>query len=826
MDNTIQEATEYFRAGSNNIWKWSDDLQVIEWQSGETICYRKELMEILWAIQPTGLPIHIDSLILILAACKSTWNVDIYLKNLSNLHDTAAVEYSFQPHHSPDTARDLFWSNMHDFPKVLSLSAYTTIFETIQALPSELRSETSKQYLLYELFRSHIPRIDALKVKSFLQIFEAGLIDHEIKSIKKILGFDRARRMRSELRELNLHNLESRLRTGLEKVPEPLPIPLPDPIPQTDDLLTQLIQDPQTTGLARLAKRLIAALNIPPHTRGASDQPLGGVSDISNRGDYDRLLLSELANDDDTLSARLVNNEALYLRRETPPDPQVQERVLLVDVSLRLWGMPRVFAVAAALGCALNNPQKAKVAAFAVGKEVLASNALSSKEEVMQFLEKLSPALHPGEALQSFFRQNPAASHQSVFFITSEEVMADKAFGLMLADYVDRLNYLLVLGRSGELKLYKVVNGRRSLLSTSSFDLQALLFERPKPNGISALIEALQPKNPLFQHRHTLFLPTFPDRLRRHEVAFNEKILVGILPSRKVWLWSSAEKGAVEILPTIEEGHYRFYLEENELKCLIVYTPNSQVKAYLFQQHQLQAEVDFSQKTSKSAPDWQVLPLPAFPNRIRSYGFKDGQLLLGIIGTDDWGYRLTATHALDLATNMLDTLSKEEPLTTGIIPMSLQAIKSRVNNGYSVLRNIHRIGITKEGRIQLDEHQIVLEEDGIWLRKKITQLTVNKELSHITILHPHFYTRTAPWPNGCKIVVDSYGFLHFYYPEQSEVAFSITLIIGKPLAACSSDGYFTGNPYFYNTLAKNVISAHSFYKKYLDIFIGKIHSEA
>lgn len=825
MDNSIQEATEYFRAGSNNVWKWTDDLQVIEWQSGETIGYRKELMEILWAMQPTGLPEYLDAIILILATCKTNWNSDVYLKNLPLLKNEEIAKYSTQLEEKPDAAFRSFRSTMFTIPK--DMSELVSIFEAIQALPDELKLGIPKQHLFNELFRSVYPRIDALKAKGFLQTFEAGFIDREVKLNQHILPYGRAWRMLN-IRRLNVTDLESRLRTGMEKAPEPLPIPLPDPIPQSDDLLTQLIQDPQTAGLARLAKRLIAALNIPPHTRGASDQPLGGISDISNRGDYDRLLISELANDDDTLSARLVNNEALYLRRETPPDPQVQERVLLVDVSLRLWGTPRVFAVAAALGCALNNPQKAKVMAFAVGKEVAASNALSSKEEVMQFLEKLSPALHPGEALQAFFRPNPASNQQSVFFITSEEVMADKAFGLMLAEYIDHLNYLLVLGRSGELKMYKVVNGRRSLLSTSSFDLPVLLFERPKPNGISALIEALQPKRQLLQHQHTLFLPTFPGgRLRRDEVAFNEKIVVGVLPSpsRKVWLWFSAEKGATEILPTIEEGHYRFYLEADELKCLIVYTPNSQVKAYLFQHHQLQTEVDFSQKTRKSAPDWKVLPLPEFPNRIRSYGFKDGKLLLGIISTGDWGYRLTATHALDLATNALDVLPKEEPLTQGIVPMSLQAIKPRVNNGYSVLRNIHRIGITKEGRIQLDEHQIVLEEDGIWLKRNMGEWMIKKELSYESILSPHFYTRTAQWPNGCKIVVDSYGFLHFYDPGQTKAAFSITLIIGKPLAASISQSFFMGNPYFYNTIVENVVSPKIFYQEVLTTFIRKIQSE-
>ncbi len=49
------------------------------------------------------------------------------------------------------------------------------------------------------------------------------------------------------------------------------------------------------------------------------DIPVGGVSDISNRGTIDRLLLSELAQDDEMLTTRVAMNEVMYLRRETPP---------------------------------------------------------------------------------------------------------------------------------------------------------------------------------------------------------------------------------------------------------------------------------------------------------------------------------------------------------------------------------------------------------------------------------------------------------------------------------------------------------------------------
>ena len=47
--------------------------------------------------------------------------------------------------------------------------------------------------------------------------------------------------------------------------------------------------------------------------------------------------------------ARLANNEALYLRREDLPAEKEERRHLLIDTTLRMWGLSRVFAVSAGL---------------------------------------------------------------------------------------------------------------------------------------------------------------------------------------------------------------------------------------------------------------------------------------------------------------------------------------------------------------------------------------------------------------------------------------------------------------------------------------------
>lgn len=143
--------------------------------------------------------------------------------------------------------------------------------------------------------------------------------------------------------------LEQLLTTGIVETIEAPEEPLLDQRAQTRRLLEQLSDDTELIGFSRLAKQLIAAISLPCTLSEPDELQIGGDSDISNRGHLDRLLLSELAHDDLTLAVRLALNEALYLRRESPPSPLDRTRAVLIDLSLPMWGIPRVYATALAL---------------------------------------------------------------------------------------------------------------------------------------------------------------------------------------------------------------------------------------------------------------------------------------------------------------------------------------------------------------------------------------------------------------------------------------------------------------------------------------------
>ena len=69
MNDIISPVVRYFGAGPDSFWRWTADGEVVEWFDGETICYRKDLENILFGLCESGLP-PLDTVLLVLAACQ------------------------------------------------------------------------------------------------------------------------------------------------------------------------------------------------------------------------------------------------------------------------------------------------------------------------------------------------------------------------------------------------------------------------------------------------------------------------------------------------------------------------------------------------------------------------------------------------------------------------------------------------------------------------------------------------------------------------------------------------------------------------------------
>ena len=245
---------------------------------------------------------------------------------------------------------------------------------------------------------------------------------------------------------------------------------------QARGLLNQLTDDRELGGVARLARQLIAAITLPRTLSEPDELQMGGVSDISNRGSFDKLLLSELANDDMTLSVRLALNEALYMRRESPPSPQTQTRCVLIDISLPLWGIPRLYATAAAMALHATSDKLVRINCFRSGRDTAEATVLTTREGLAEHLAALEPTEHPGASLESFLLavESEPASAEPVL-ITTSDVLAGDAFRQALGKYCLGDLWLIVVERDGRLKVLQRTRQGTSVRKQLQLSLEEIL---------------------------------------------------------------------------------------------------------------------------------------------------------------------------------------------------------------------------------------------------------------------------------------------------------------------------------------------------------------
>jgi|688.fasta_scaffold00432_38 hypothetical protein len=199
--------------------------------------------------------------------------------------------------------------------------------------------------------------------------------------------------------------IQDRLKTGLDSTDELRSphdsIQLKDPIQR---LLDQLLQQAHTDDpgwVATLAWDLSLLISLPRKPSEPDDLQIGGVSDVSNRGNPERLLISELAADPDTLIARIATGQALYLRHESPPKSSPHTRDIWIENGIRCWGEQRITMLAFALATAAAEEKKGvKVRVNTLAGNQIFNENFSTLEGLTDALERLHTATHPGSAIE------------------------------------------------------------------------------------------------------------------------------------------------------------------------------------------------------------------------------------------------------------------------------------------------------------------------------------------------------------------------------------------------------------------------------------------
>lgn len=560
------------------FWRWGQGGKVLEWHDGATIAFAAEIHAVLTRLAPMGLP-RFGALVLLLAACRDNWSA-----KADGSHILARCQEDLVAGLETMSIGGQFIASTV-VPARLQQDVREAILELerVAGLPHEQRTQLSFKCTLAEVvFESATPSVDPMKADALVRSMQGV----DLSGLLNVAPSDRGLRglaadldeLRRGLPHLDTGRLALRQRTGMDQVVEPADEDLPEPL-RIRQLLGRLRQDEELAGLAQLAQGALAALHVPRRLSSRQELPVGGVSDISNRGPLDRLLLSELAHDDTTLAARVALNEALYLRRESPADDPPPGRAVLIDCGIRMWGVPRIFGTAVAMALLASADRKSPlVRAWRARGPQIEPADLSRRSGLLEHLEVLESAPHPAAALPAWLSElddnhRDVGPEAELFLVTHEDVLADMEFSRALhATDPRRTWHIATVDRDGCLRLHLHHPGGRRLLCQAKLSLEQVLADPPgiaKP--ISLIREGADRSLPVILNTEPFPL-RLPCQIDPQRSAASALGLFSATIDGRLMHWTGPGRGGIQLTDVLPPGRFRRIFVDDDRKLVILVT--------------------------------------------------------------------------------------------------------------------------------------------------------------------------------------------------------------------------------------------------------------
>ncbi|HEX5219615.1 MAG TPA: hypothetical protein VFZ59_08610 [Verrucomicrobiae bacterium] len=541
MNPERQQALDYLRAPRNGLWRWAEDGSVIVWRDGSTIAFREEVVQIIEWLSPNGLP-SFGAIVFLLAACRG---------KVAGVSEIVVESNAPLPAGMGNDAGLLLSARQQ---LKTQLEAALGQLSRLQQLPSELRSGVKARCVLAEVVFEPARAERHVEARAVLRGMPGLMNDAELTDLEEpSVSGSCIRQIHIVAEGLKAHTEQSlalRLRTGLDSLPQEIDENLPN-AERARQLIEELSRDREFGAVARAARELMAAVRLPRRLGEREQLAIGGVADITNRGPLDRLLLSELAHDDLTLSVRVALNEALYLRREPPMREPPGTLALLLDSGVRLWGAPRVLATAVALALIARDKQHSEVLAWRAHGKQLHSVDLLSRHELTQHLGTLETVAHPGEALSAFSEAiEPGAQNQSVL-ITHRDVLEDPDFRRALSEHSEALGFVATVDREGHFELHGLPLARRPPLCEAVLDLATVF---PEETAVPLIKTEIDPALPaIFGVRPFPFLLPLAGKIDCW-VKGSDGFTYALLNDRRLVQFRDLRKGARELASDLPSG--------------------------------------------------------------------------------------------------------------------------------------------------------------------------------------------------------------------------------------------------------------------------------
>lgn len=790
MDAVMDRAIDYFSAHEDYFWGWAEHGRVIEFANKKTICYREELTYLLGEL-PKNAHFPLGTILLMLCACKENWEslfeVEQQLMRLSLAQGFASAEYLKAQHIKQDAL---------NFLKV------------VNSLPQEERTGIRRTALISCVIGSLEIDADLPEIHAMVKDLGTGELDYTILRHRKRLDFKIVNRDLAPLAQAFAYfpdkdTLELKLRTGLTVIPKKAPLALPEE--SGADLLGQLYEDVKTRVLSGLTRKILAAIRVPMHLAGSSEQSLGGVADISNRGPYDKLLLSELAQDDHLLTARLANNEALFLQRETTPDNAMQELGVFMDVTLKMWGLPRVMALATGLAFREGKQRNQKLQVWSIGGTERRLLDMDTKKGVISALEDLDPALNCGPQLVKAVK-GQAGKKGKYVFITGEHFLQDAAVSAAFHQVREQLSFLVTAGHDGHIQLFRLGKGQQRLLNEGRIDPFEDQHVHQKRNplqnyaGLPAIMqEAVFP----------LYYPASKVKLNQQTTyVTSDKTVIVVTQDRRVLYWPLKGAGAVELVDCLPSGTYCFGETHPDVFILVNDNKSEVLSLYFLDLQGLTSELH--EVAAKQQTGYQI-------KFLNQDFYMMGQNGLDVL--DPVTLRYSLTYETDVK------LFKEHQ---AVIPhyKNFNVLKKQINSGFSVINSAKSVYVHTAGKLFMDKRFFSVQGNNFYWKENALAAVewvkpVKEEQINIDFL-PNIKFTKYTWNNRSEALLDSRGLLHLKSINADIPEVSILLVVDHATACWAADGVTSGPAYFTGRTGAAQMEPSVFYTYYIQRFLDAL----
>lgn len=816
--------SNYFTSYKDYFWDWEFD----ESTSSEsytifipeigTLIYAKRLLQLLEPLSKKGLP-QLGSVILILIAASETIEENDFGIEKNKLKAALYAE-KFGAQYIDNVSK---------------------IMDYVHDLPKDLRTGDNLIYLLETLFEQTHNRIGIARSKQAIEdkyvLKNAIENDYYIETPSRSTYDKDTRPIALMVRRFkSMQDIIDALTNipVIKEDPEEELLSQLDPVYNTEtSLVDQLIEHKETTEIGSLIKRIWSGLHIPMHQNAASEQPLGGVSDITNKGDMSRLLISEFAYDQDTFLSRVANKEALYIERETANEENNNKRIFLIDASLKNWGIPKILSFATALAVAMHPKSTFEYATYVIGDSVHEVN-FDDILEIISGQQVLSAQLDPALGLHDFY-ENYHETSDEVFLLTTEETLESNDLQYVIADHEEQLQYLITTSSTGLIDFYRFYNRTRKHLKQIHLPYEEL-WEQQKPKKKVVAVN--------FKHiidditEDDLLTPLIKSEAQY--IPYQDQMF--ILQNGNLYSFTSsgASKGLQLMNSNVVAYQNSAYcISSNAQNNLIFHEYNAFAKAY----HTTNLETEISNRYSEISKNIEGnCGLMVIENKI-------------VVYLDRKYYYISENELKKVQVTMNSNLLKQRTAKHQLITSCRNRLDNKLNN-YSVLKNIEEIIIIdfnggfiltlnnyylntyvnkidrlrdNYSHVSRDDKQILMPIVDLYLKRvagfehlKFLQqhLQINEtEARKLAVTLPSVIktdidqttalelkeslesqgltcfikTKKFQTKNGSLITMQN-GKLYFQSPIHG-LDFSMTSIINQPVAF-ASDKQFSGNEYF------------------------------